>query len=124
MEFRRVLFRSTSLKRYRGGITTFLVVEDFQEGGDASAVALEGCADRIAEVLDGVLLRHADFVIFLISDQSVGNVPEGQLDGLFVGDQFLSLLGLGGAKVPAQSTAFEDRLSNVPGYAPSSYIGV
>ena len=101
-----------------------LVVEDLEVGGDAAAVALERCAYRIAEILKGVFLRFADFVILLITDQSVRDVPEGQLDGLFVSDQILSLLRLSVAKVPAESTAFENRLSNLPGYAPGSYIGV
>src|ERR1700726_4217705 len=101
-----------------------LVVEDFQVGGDAAAVALERCGDRIAEILDGVFLRFADFVILLIPDQSVRDVPEGQLDGLLVSDQRLSLLRLSVAKVPAQSTRRENRLSNLPGYAPGSQIGV
>src|SRR6266436_3376369 len=55
-----------------------LVVEDFQVGRDATAVAFQRCSNRIAEILHRVFLRFTDFVILLISDQSIRDVSEGQ----------------------------------------------
>src|SRR5258708_7045472 len=69
-----------------------------------------------------LLLRYANLVILLISDESVGDIPEGQLDGLFVSDQRLSLLRFGGAKVPAESTAVENGLRQLSADAPCSNI--
>ena len=63
-----------------------LVVQNFKVGGDAAAVSLERRADRIAEILNCGLLRCADFVKLLISDESVGGVPESELDNLSVSD--------------------------------------
>jgi hypothetical protein len=101
-----------------------LIVEDLEIGGDTATVALERCANRIAEILDRVFLRYTDFIIFLISDQSIRDVPERPLNDLFVGDQKLSLLRLGKVKVPAESTRRENGLRQLRCAAPGSDIGV
>src|SRR5258708_39490569 len=71
-----------------------------------------------------LLLRYANLVILLISDESVGDIPEGQLDGLFVSDQRLSILRFCVAKVPAESTAVENGLRQLSADAPISNIRV
>ena len=57
-----------------------------------------------------MLLLFADFVVFVIANQSVRNIAERALNRLLVADESLPLLGLGVAQIVTQFTTFEDRL--------------
>jgi len=61
-----------------------LPIKDFEVGGDASPIPYEGCVNRILQIPDRCLLRETDLMKFLITDQSIGDVAERQLDGLLL----------------------------------------
>src|ERR1700720_190799 len=84
-----------------------LPIEDLEVGGDASPIAYEGRADCILEVLDRRLLRNADLVKFLVTDEGIGDIAERQLDDLLISDQFLAMLRLSQSQISAQSAARE-----------------
>src|SRR6266849_1546331 len=71
-----------------------LPIEDLEVGGYASPVAYEGRIDCILQVLDRGFLRDADLMKFLITDQSIGDIAERQLDDLLISNQFLAMLRL------------------------------
>lgn len=81
-----------------------LPIEDFKIGSDASPIAHQRRVDGILQILDGCLLRDANLMKFLITNQSIGNIAERQLDDLLVSNQLLPLLRLSQPQIPAESS--------------------
>src|SRR5271168_3763194 len=66
-----------------------LAVQHFEISGGAASVAQDGEADRLRQVSYGLLLANSHLTEFLISDQAIGHISEGVLDGLLVRNQSL-----------------------------------
>ena len=93
----------------RGEVVGF-VSEDFKVAGGPAVVANVGEARGVFGGLGEFLLLSAKFLIFLIADEGVSDVTEGQLNGLPIdGDEFVTLsFGEGDGRTDAASG--EDRL--------------
>ena len=90
-----------------------LAVQDFEISGGAALVAHDGEADRLGQVSYGLLLANSHLMKFLISDQGIGHISEGVLNGLLVSDQSLLVLRFGQMQVPPKCTPREDGLTHL-----------
>jgi len=93
----------------RGEVIGF-VGEDLEVAGGASVIADVGEARGVFGGVGEFFLLSAKFLIFLISDEGVSDVTEGQLNGLPIdGDEFVTL-GFGESDGRTDATSGEDRL--------------
>ena len=118
-----LVFGAASLSQSElGGKKRTLAVEDFEERGGTARVAHVGEADGFLQVGDGLFLAHANLVEFLVADEGVGNVAEGVLNGLLVGEQSLLMLRFGQFEISAESAAGENRLADLRAVGPDSEL--
>ena len=93
----------------RGEVVGF-VGEDFEVAGGAAVVTDIGEARGVFGGLGEFFLLSAKLLIFLIADEGVGDVAEGQLNGLPIhGDEFVTL-GFGESDGGTDAASGEDRL--------------
>src|SRR6266478_7339525 len=103
-----------------GGEVVGFVGENFKVAGHSTFIANVGKACGVFGRGGEKILLFAKFQVFTISDQSVGNVAEGLLDGLLIGEESFLLLGLGKADTGANLSGGEDGLSERAGKAPET----
>ena len=90
-----LIFVTPRLRQSELGIVErALTIEDLEIGGDASPVARKREVYRVLQVVDSFSLANPHLMIFLISDQGIGDITEGPLDGLLVSNQGLLVLRL------------------------------
>ncbi len=99
-----------------------LPIEDLEIGGDTSTIAHQGRVDGILQIFNCCLLRDADFMNLLITDQCIGDIAKRQLNGLLICDQFLPMLRLRQFQIPAESAARENWLSDLGAIGPDSSL--
>ena len=93
-----------------GGQVVGFVGEHFEVIRGAGLVTLSGKLRRILGGVSQEFLLRAEFLIFLIGDQGVGNVAKRALNRLLVGQDGFLLLRLGQAHVRAKFSGIENRL--------------
>jgi hypothetical protein len=100
-----------------------LAVQHFQISGGTALVAHVGEADRLVQVCYELLLLNSHLMEFLVSDQGIGYISEGALNGLLVGQQSLLVLRFGEVQISSKGASREDGLTYLSAVGPNSCVG-
>ena len=103
-----------------GGEVVGFVGENFKVAGHSTFRANVGKPRSILGRGGEKFLLFAKFEIFAISDEGIGNVAEGLLDGLLIGEDSFLLLGFGKPDAGASFAGGEDGLSERAGKTPDT----
>src|SRR4029077_18033549 len=87
-----------------------LAVQYLEISGRTALVAHDGEADRLGQITYRLFLANSHLMEFLISDQSIGHISQGVLNGLLVCEQSLLVLRFGEMKIPSKGAARENGL--------------
>src|SRR5262249_5260822 len=79
-------------------------------------------AHGLAQVRDAVFLSQAHLMKFFVADERVGNIPEGTLNGLTVGDQRLPVFRLGQVEISLECTTGKDGLADMRSVGPDAEL--
>ena len=94
-----------------GGEVVGFVGENLEVAGYSTFIPNVGKARGIFGGGGEKFLLLPKFEIFAIRDERIGNVAEGLLDGLLIGEDSFLLLGFGKSDTGANSSGGEDGLS-------------
>src|SRR6202789_1865105 len=99
-----------------------LAVQDFEISRGAASVTHDGEANRLRQVSNGLLLANSHLMRFLISDQGIGHISEGVLNGLLVSNQSLLVLRFSKMQVSLQRTPRENGLAHLGAVRPDTEL--
>ena len=78
-----------------------LPIQDFEIRSGTSSVAHDRQTHGLLQVRHGLLLANPDLMVFLVTNQRIGYVPERVLNRLPVRNQGLLMLRFGQPQIPA-----------------------